>query len=925
MQVTKDRSLGLLKVTVVDVTARKFLGHLVHHSRVLSLLIVLHAFGATVVRANTETNAAGDIQAQLYPLLDSLTQASASVAQSDRATASTQLSLSLSLAESLLATVQSPDMMAALGSENQSLQTRLSHFQSQLVKAKAVVDSSGATDGAALKAMLNAVASGQHVRQLLPSLPSSDAVLLVSEDGNNSVALHDAGDTVCFHVNILNAQTDPSCGPPTVSVGRVGGDPTDVVFIGTPQFSGALDFCQTLGPDAGLLQVTVSTCNQTNSVLLYNYGVPSDSSGSLAAPENLNTPSSSFNTIQLTWTYRGRDVAGFKIERSVTSSGPWTPVGVTNSATTFADTGLSGSTVYYYRVRAFNKKKYSTYSNNADVKTKPKTDTTPPSVPGGFNAMAVSSNRVNVSWNASSDTGGSGMGGYFIYTNGVEFATTTATSYACTNLTASTQYCFTVAAYDNADNISAPSSLSCVTTLTSIPAAPSGLLATATSDTQINLSWTDNSNNELGFRIETAPAASGPWTEIGTVGVNATTFSQMGLNPSGSYYFRVRAYNNLGNSAYSGVVTATTLTAPDTTAPSIPSGLSATAISSNQVSVSWVGSTDTGGSGLAGYQVFQNGTQVATVTAGSYIATGLSPNTAYCFAISAFDGAGNISAPSGQSCATTMDVVPAAPSNLAASTVSATQNWITWQDNSSNETGFMVQRASSPSGPWTQIGTVGANVTSCSHTGLTASTTYYYRVCAFNATGNSAFSSVASATTAAAPDTTPPSVPSGIVVTATSTSQVSVSWGVSTDNTGGSGLAGYQVFRSGTLLATTTATSYSDNGLSAGTSYCYEIVAYDNAGNYSTQSSDVCATTPADSSSAPAAPSNLAAVAVTSTYITLDWQDNSNNEAGFQIQRATSASGPWSVVGSVGANVTTFTDTTVDPSTTYYYQVGAFN
>ena len=48
-------------------------------------------------------------------------------------------------------------------------------------------------------------------------------------------------------------------------------------------------------------------------------------------------------------------------------------------------------------------------------------------------------------------------------------------------------------------------------------------------------------------------------------------------------------------------------------------------------------------------------------------------------------------------------------------------------------------------------------------------------------------------------------------------------------------------------------------------------------------------------------------------------------DPGFQIQRATSASGPWSVVGSVGANVTTFTDTTVDPSTTYYYQVGAFN
>jgi hypothetical protein len=64
---------------------------------------------------------------------------------------------------------------------------------------------------------------------------------------------------------------------------------------------------------------------------------------------------------------------------------------------------------------------------------------------------------------------------------------------------------------------------------------------------------------------------------------------------------------------------------------------------------------------------------------------------------------------------------------------------------------------------------------------------------------------------------------------------------------------------------------------------------------------------------------------VTSTSITLNWQDNSNNELGFQIQRATSSGGPWSVVGTVGANVTSYMDTGLSPSTTYYYQVAAFN
>jgi fibronectin type 3 domain-containing protein len=261
---------------------------------------------------------------------------------------------------------------------------------------------------------------------------------------------------------------------------------------------------------------------------------------------------------------------------------------------------------------------------------------------------------------------------------------------------------------------------------------------------------------------------------------------------------------------------------------------------------------------------------------------------------------------------------------MVASPSSASQINLTWQDNSSSESGFIVQRASSSSGPWTQIGIVGANVTSCAHTGVTASTTYFYRVCAYNASGNSVFSIVTSATTPAAPDTTPPSIPSGIVATATSTSQVSVSWSVSTD-TGGSGLAGYQVYRNGTLVTTTTGTSYTDSGLLANTLYCYTLVASDNAGNSSSASSEACATTPTPAAANPAAPSNLATMNVDATDVTLTWQDNSDNETGFQIQRATSSGGPWSVVGSVGANVTTYTDSGLSPSTTYYYEVAAFN
>ncbi len=90
------------------------------------------------------------------------------------------------------------------------------------------------------------------------------------------------------------------------------------------------------------------------------------------------------------------------------------------------------------------------------------------------------------------------------------------------------------------------------------PLAPTGLVATAVSTSQINLSWTDNSNVETSFKIERAGSAVGPWTQIGTVGANVKTYSNTGLSSSTVYYYRVRANSSLGDSAYSNTANATT-------------------------------------------------------------------------------------------------------------------------------------------------------------------------------------------------------------------------------------------------------------------------------------------------------------------------------------------------------------------------------
>lgn len=90
-----------------------------------------------------------------------------------------------------------------------------------------------------------------------------------------------------------------------------------------------------------------------------------------------------------------------------------------------------------------------------------------------------------------------------------------------------------------------------------VPAAPSGLTATAVSQTQINLGWTDNSGNEDGFAIERSLDGAS-FSQIATVGANVTTYASTGLARNKTYYYRVRAFNSGGNSAYSNQASART-------------------------------------------------------------------------------------------------------------------------------------------------------------------------------------------------------------------------------------------------------------------------------------------------------------------------------------------------------------------------------
>jgi parallel beta-helix repeat protein len=102
---------------------------------------------------------------------------------------------------------------------------------------------------------------------------------------------------------------------------------------------------------------------------------------------------------------------------------------------------------------------------------------------------------------------------------------------------------------------------------TSLPTAPANLSATPASQSQITLSWTDQSTDETGFRIERKTGAGGTYAQIGTASANAKTYDNGGLAEGTTYFYRVSAVNGAGNSAYSNEASATT---PVSLSPKIP-------------------------------------------------------------------------------------------------------------------------------------------------------------------------------------------------------------------------------------------------------------------------------------------------------------------------------------------------------------------
>ncbi|PWB55048.1 MAG: hypothetical protein C3F13_04830 [Anaerolineales bacterium] len=376
---------------------------------------------------------------------------------------------------------------------------------------------------------------------------------------------------------------------------------------------------------------------------------------------------------------------------------------------------------------------------------------------------------------------------------------------------------------------------------------------------------------------------------------------ELALNSSGANFEYI---NTSGTILDSGVIPCNKA-GEDTQAPSVPSGLSATVASATQVNLSWQAATDN--VGVAGYTIYRDNAVLTTVTGSSlsYSDFTAMPSSSYSYSIDAFDVAGNRSAQSSPVSVTTPSMPSSLTFSVGADTYvnsgSPTMNYgsaTVWRVDGSPDlhaylrfsvqglAGYAIQSAflqvysnsssslgisalSVADSSWVEnsvtyntapaLGAViGSSSTFSSGSWVTIDVSSYVTgegIYSFGITtpGSSTLSFSAKESgvnpaqlivNLAVPDTTPPSVPTGLTANAASATQVDLDWQASSDNIG---VAGYTIYRDSTPLATVSDSSLSfpDTTVAASTTYSYTIDAYDAAGNHSAQSSPVNVTTPA--------------------------------------------------------------------------------
>jgi chitodextrinase len=608
------------------------------------------------------------------------------------------------------------------------------------------------------------------------------------------------------------------------------------------------------------------------------------------------------------------------------------------------------------------------------VTTIPGGDGQSPTPPSGLSASAPTPNRIDLAWNGSTDN--VGVTGYEVFRGGSLLATVTGTTFSDTAVSPGTSYSYQVRALDAATNRSGFSNTATATVPNppdnEAPTTPGNLTATASSATQVDLSWNAAGDNVgvSGYEIFRNGAL--------LTTKNATSHADTTVSMATAYSYQVRALDAAGNrSPFGSTVTVTTpaqttfriapeadarvtesspatnyatsyLRADGAADPDVDSylrfpvtGVAGTIQSAKLRVYAYSGTVD----GPTVYATATNWSETAinwntrppmtsgpvadtaNVATNSWAEYNVTPivtgNGTYSFRLASASTDGiDIRSREHTDATVRPELVltvtppdtqpPSVPANLTGSAVAPTQVKLSWNASTDNiaVTGYEVFRDG------TQIGTVAG--TTFDDAGATPETAHSYRVRALDAASNrSALGDPTIVVTPAPPDTQPPTAPANLIPIAAGPNRVDLTWDASTDNRG---VVAYEIYRDNTLIATATGPSWSDTSAAASTTYSYKVRALDAAGNASGFSNTATATTPAPpDTQAPTDPANLIPVAAAHDRVDLTWDASNDNVgvAAYEIYRDDTLIGT--------ATAPTYSDTTPVGSTTYSYKVRALD
>jgi len=273
-------------------------------------------------------------------------------------------------------------------------------------------------------------------------------------------------------------------------------------------------------------------------------------------------------------------------------------------------------------------------------------DTEAPTVPTNLTAASVTENTLSLNWTASTDN--IGVSSYDIFKNGSLIGNSVNTTLNISGLTPWTEYNFYVKAKDEAGNNSVASQILTIQTGDqTAPSVPSNLSATNITETSLNLNWSASNDN---VAISSYDIYKNDVLEGNT---SNTTYLITGLTAWTEYNFYIKAKDAAGN--ISDASTTITIKTKDNTAPSAPTNLSASNISTNGFTVNWNAATDN--INVSAYEIYKDGIVEATVSATNYDFTGLNALTSYSIHIIAKDDAGNSSVASTALQVTTLEEI----------------------------------------------------------------------------------------------------------------------------------------------------------------------------------------------------------------------------------------------------------------------------